>query len=205
MMFYKCCTQHVSKFGKLSSGHRTGKGQFSSQSSRKAMPKNFQTIIQLYSFHMLARLCSKFFKLDCRSTWTADMQVYRMDSEKTEDPEIKLPTTLSHRESECYSIISDSLWPAGQETTRLLCPWNSPGKNTGVHCHAFLPGIFLTQESISGFPQSRLTIWATWEVDHRESRGIPEKKKKTKKLLLLHDLHKAFNCVDHIKLWKILK
>ena len=31
---------YVSKFGKLSSGHRTGKGQFSFQSQRKAMPKN---------------------------------------------------------------------------------------------------------------------------------------------------------------------
>ena len=35
--------QYVSKFGKLSSGHRTGKGQFSFQSQRKAMPKNAQT------------------------------------------------------------------------------------------------------------------------------------------------------------------
>ena len=32
-------------------------------------------------------------------------------------------------------------------TTRLLCPWNSPGKNTGVGCHSFLQGIFLTQGS----------------------------------------------------------
>ena len=39
----KCCTQYASKFGKLSSGHRTGKGQFSFQSQRKAMPKNAQT------------------------------------------------------------------------------------------------------------------------------------------------------------------
>ena len=30
---------------------------------------------------------------------------------------------------------------------RLLCPWNSPGKNIGVGCHALLQGIFLTQES----------------------------------------------------------
>ena len=30
---------------------------------------------------------------------------------------------------------------------RLLCPWNSPGKNTGVSCHALLQGIFLTQGS----------------------------------------------------------
>ena len=40
---------------KLSTGHRTGKGQFSFQSQRKAMPKNVQTITQLYSSHMLVR------------------------------------------------------------------------------------------------------------------------------------------------------
>ena len=39
-MLYKCCTQYASKFGKLSCGHRTGKGQFSFQSQIKAMPKN---------------------------------------------------------------------------------------------------------------------------------------------------------------------
>ena len=39
----KCCTQYASKFGKLSSGHRTGKGQFSFQFQRKAVPKNVQT------------------------------------------------------------------------------------------------------------------------------------------------------------------
>src|SRR5574341_999842 len=36
------------KFGKLSSGHRTRKGQFSFQSQRKAMPKNAQTTTQLH-------------------------------------------------------------------------------------------------------------------------------------------------------------
>ena len=30
---------------------------------------------------------------------------------------------------------------------RLLCPWDSPGQNTGVACHALLQGIFLTQGS----------------------------------------------------------
>ena len=44
-----------SKFGKLSSGHRTGKGQFSFQSQRKAMLKNAQTTTQLYSSHMLVK------------------------------------------------------------------------------------------------------------------------------------------------------
>ena len=44
-----------SKFGKLSSGHRTGKGQFSFQSQRKAMPKNAQTTTQLHSSHTLVK------------------------------------------------------------------------------------------------------------------------------------------------------
>ena len=42
-MLWKCCTQYASKYGKLSSGHRTGKGWFSFQSQRRAMPKNAQT------------------------------------------------------------------------------------------------------------------------------------------------------------------
>ena len=45
----------ASKMGKLSSSHRTGKGQFSSQSQRKAMPKNAQNTSQLHSSHMLAK------------------------------------------------------------------------------------------------------------------------------------------------------
>ena len=49
------CTQYASKFGKLSSGHRTGKGQFSLQSERKAMPKNTQTTAQLHSSHTLVK------------------------------------------------------------------------------------------------------------------------------------------------------
>ena len=51
MMLWKCCTQCASKFGKLRSGHRTGKGPFSFQSQRKAMPKNAQTTAQLPSCH----------------------------------------------------------------------------------------------------------------------------------------------------------
>ena len=43
MMLLKCCTQYASKFGKLSSAHRTGKCQFSFQSQRKAMPKNVKS------------------------------------------------------------------------------------------------------------------------------------------------------------------
>ena len=55
MVLLKCWTQYASKFGKLSSGHRTGKGQFSLQSQRKAMPKNAQTTAQLHSSHTLVK------------------------------------------------------------------------------------------------------------------------------------------------------
>ena len=46
----------------VSSGHRTGKGQFSFQSQRKAMPKNAQTATQLHSSHTLVKSGSKFSK-----------------------------------------------------------------------------------------------------------------------------------------------
>ena len=40
-----------------------------------------------------------------------------------------------------------SLWPHGLQPARLLCPWDSPGKNTGVGCHFLLQGIVPTQGS----------------------------------------------------------
>ena len=43
------------------------------------------------------------------------------------------------------SVVSDSLRRYGLVSTSLLCPWDSPGKNTGVGCHALLQGIFPTQ------------------------------------------------------------
>ena len=81
----------ASKFGKLSSGHRTGKAQFSFQSQRKAMPKNVQITTQLHSSHML--VCSKFSKSGFNSTGTMNFQMFKLDLEKAEESEIKLPTS----------------------------------------------------------------------------------------------------------------
>ena len=49
-----------------------------------------------------------------------------------------------------WAHVSDSFQLYGLQPTRLLCPWDSPGKNTGVGCHALLQGIFPTQGSNSG-------------------------------------------------------
>ena len=48
------------------------------------------------------------------------------------------------------SVMFDSLRPHGLQPVRLLCSWNSPGKNTGVGCHFLLQGIFLTWGSNLG-------------------------------------------------------
>ena len=45
------------------------------------------------------------------------------------------------------SVVSDSPQPHGLSSARLLCPWNFPGKSTGVDCHFLLPGIFPNQGS----------------------------------------------------------
>ena len=93
MMLWKCCTQCVSKFGKLGSDHRIGKGQFSFQSQRKAMQKNAQTTAQLHSSHMLVKKCSKFSKPGFSNMWTVKFQMFKVVLEKAEEPEIKLPTS----------------------------------------------------------------------------------------------------------------
>ena len=74
--------------------------------------------------------------------------------------------------------MSDSLQPYGLWPTRFLCPWDSPGKNTGVGYHALLQGIFLTRglnpclmspALVGGF----LTISSTWEEAHTLLKPLP--------------------------------
>ena len=94
---------------KICSGHRTGKGQFSFQSQRKAIPKNAQTTTQLHLSQTLAKECSKFSKPGFSNTWTMNFQMFKLDLEKAEEPEIKLPTSagsLKKQESSRKTSIS---------------------------------------------------------------------------------------------------
>ena len=68
---------------------------------------------------------------------------------ETDCPHTHVCAVLSH------SYMSNSLQPHGLQPTRLLCPWDSPGKKTGVGCHAFLQGIFPTQGLNPGLPHCR--------------------------------------------------
>ena len=55
----------------------------------------------------------------------------------------------------CVQLFA-SLWSVA---ARLLCPWDSPGKNTGLDCHALLHGIFYTQELNPGFLYCRQVFY----------------------------------------------
>ena len=124
-MLWKCYTQYGSKFGKLSSCRRTGKGQFSFQSQREAKPKNAQTTTQLHSSHMLAKWCSKFSKPGFNSTWTVNFQMFKLVLEKAEEPEIKLPTSVGSWKKKSVPEkhllllywLCQSLWLCGSQQT----------------------------------------------------------------------------------------
>ena len=64
------------------------------------MPKIIQITAQLHSFHMLDRSFSKSFKLAVNSTWTENFQMYKLDWEQAEEPDIKLPTFIEQNTRE---------------------------------------------------------------------------------------------------------
>ena len=69
------------------------------------------------------------------------------------------------------SVVSDSLQPFGLQPTRLLCPWDFPGKNTGMGCHFLLQGIFPTQGSNQYLLYLLHCRWILYLLSHR---GSPE-------------------------------
>ena len=99
--------------------------QFSFQSQRMAMPKNVQTTTQLHSSHRLAKWRSKFSKPGFNSTWTVNFQMFSVNFEMSEEPEIKLWTSVGSskkHESSRKTSISALLtmpkpWVCGSQET----------------------------------------------------------------------------------------
>ena len=92
-MLWKYCTQYASKFGKVSSGYRTGKGYFHSNAKERQCQRMLKLLHNWHSSHMLAMKCSKFSKPAFKRMWTVNFQMFKLDLEKSEEPEIKLPTS----------------------------------------------------------------------------------------------------------------
>ena len=89
MMSSRFCIHYVSKSGRPSSGHRTGKGQSSSQFPRKLVPKN---VGQLYSSTILVRPCLKSCMLGFSIMQTKNFWMSKLGLDKEEELEIKLLT-----------------------------------------------------------------------------------------------------------------
>ena len=120
MMLWKCCTQHASKFGKLSSGHRTRKSQFSFQSQRKAMPKNAQTTAQLHSSHALVKSYSK---SKVRELWASRCSswIYKIQRNHRSNSQHLLDHWKSKRVPEKHLLLlywlHQSIWLCGSQQT----------------------------------------------------------------------------------------
>ena len=72
------------------------------------------------------------------------------------------------------SVVSNSLWPYGLYPTKLHCPWDSTGKNTGVGCHFLLQ--FMKVKRESEVAQSCLTLSdpMDWSLPGSSTHGISQ-------------------------------
>ena len=75
-----------------------------------------------------------------RSIHCPEKTAFQVSSSQARFATLESPTCMLS-----CSVVSDSLQPHALPPTRLLCPWNFPGKNTGKVYHFLLPGIFSTQ------------------------------------------------------------
>ena len=78
----------------------------------------------------------------CATPWTAAHQAPPSLGFSRQEHWSGLPFPSPMHESEkwkwSHSVMSDSQWPHGLQPSRLLCPWDFPGKSTGVGCHRLL-------------------------------------------------------------------
>ena len=144
-MLWKCCTQYVSKYGKLSSVHRTGKHQFSLQSQRKAMPKNAQAITNYYT---AAATAAKSLQL-CLTLCNP------IDSSP---PGSSIPGILQARVLEWVAIAFSDAWKWKVKVTLLSRDWLLVIPWTAAHQAPPSLG-FSRQEYWSGVP---LVGWHHW-------------------------------------------
>ena len=114
------------------------------------MPKNVQTSVQLCS--MLAKQCSKSFKLGFCSTWSENFQMYKLAFKEAEEPEIKLPAFFGSWRKQGISrktYFSTSLTMLKPLTVWITTNWKIL-KEMGIpdHLICFLRNLYAGQEAI---------------------------------------------------------
>ena len=91
MMLWKCCTQYASKFGKLSSGH--WKRSAFIPIPKKGNAKECSNYCTIALITHASKVMLKFSKPGFSNMWTVNFQMFKLVLEKTEEPEIKVPTS----------------------------------------------------------------------------------------------------------------
>jgi len=167
--------------------------------------------------------------------WTKNFQMYQLDLEKAEEPEIKLPTSVqfSWVHFSC-SVMSDSLWPYGLQHARLACPSPNPRAYSNAcpssrWCHPTISSSVVPFSSrLQSFPASGSFPMSQFFASGGQSIGVSasasvlpmniedwfplgwtgwiiEKQEKKKKSLPWPTLKPLTVCVDYNKPWKILR
>ena len=92
-----------------------------------------------------------------------------------------------------HSVLSDSMQPHGLWPTRLLCPWDFPGRNTGVVCHFLLQGIFPIQGQNPGLLHCRWSLVLQADSLQTKTQGSPKSPEHTVKLFsYMHKLMRNY-------------
>ena len=138
-------------------------------------------------YYMLLLLLSRFSHVRlCAAPETAAHQAPPSLGFSRQEHWSGLPFPSPMHESEKWkwsrSVVPNSQRPHGLQPTRLLCPWDFPGKSTGVGCHCLLQTLYSLSffyiypfvnkgPSSQGYGFSSSHIWI-WELDYKESWAL---------------------------------
>ena len=169
-MLLKCCTQYVSNFGKLSSGHRTGKGQFSFQTQCRTLLKNVQTTEQLCWFHMLVRLCSKILqaRLQQYMLWEFDVQGRSRTGRGTRGQISIIPWIIKNKQGNSRKTHNS----ASLITLKLLTVWITTNCGKFLKRWKYRPPYLSPEKPIwSPWPETYLVKKQQLELDMEQHTG----------------------------------
>jgi len=106
----------------------------------------------------------------CQSKVLSGLSCWRLRSPSLKGNVSSAQNSLTKQVQLCsHWVMVDSLWPHGLSPTRLLCPWDTPGKDTGVCRHSLLQGIFLTQGSNLHLLVSSIGMRIPYQLSHQGS------------------------------------
>ena len=173
-MMWKCCIQYTSKFGKLTSGHRTGKRSVFIPIPKKGNPKECSNYCTIALISHTSKVMLKILQAR-HGTWTMNFQMFNLVLETAEVPEIKLPTSSGSskkRESSRKTSISALL-----TMPKPLTEWIT------INCGKF----WKRWEYQITWPASWETYMQVWKQQNCtwNNRLVPNRKRSTSRLYIV--------------------